>query len=481
MSTLAALAGSLLIGFEWWVLAYFALANLWYLVLLGSATLEMRQLASESRGTARARLLGSPLAPSISVLAPVRNERDTAVERVSALLSLHYPNLEVVVIDDGSDDDTLRVLGDHFHLVPVHPIYRRSLVTAHVRALHRSAVYPNLVVVEKARGGTADVLNAGLNVASRDLVCAIDRDTLVESDALQKLIQPFLERDDVLAAGGAVRIANEGVVRGGRVAEARVPRHPLAGFQLIEHLRSFMFGRLGWNRFGGNLVLSNALCLFRRVDVIEAGGYGSDGTDDVELVLRLRRRGHETGGARRVVFVPDPVAWAHVPTRSAELGAQRGLWQRALADALWRHRALLFNPRYGALGLVVLPYVLVMELLAPVVELLGVLGLALGLALGVLDAEFAALFLLVAYAMGAVLTVFTLVMDELSFQRYPRLSDRARLVHWVLVEPIGYRQLTVFWRLLGLERYLRHRRERAVIERRAQAADPGVERARRSA
>lgn len=479
MSTLAGTAAALLVGFEGFVLAYFAFAGLWYLVLLASATLEMRQLASGMRGSGRARLLVSPLAPGISVLAAVRNERDTVVDRVAALLALHYPNLEVIVVDDGSDDDTLRVLGNHFDLVPVHPIYRRSIVTGQVRALHRSAVYPNLVVVEKARGGTADALNAGLNIASRELVCSIDSSLIVESDALQKLIHPFLESDAVLAASGPVRIANDGIQRGGRIAEARVPRHPLAGLQAIEHLRAFTFGRLGWNRLGGNLVLSGALGLFRRAALIDCGGWGPNGTGDVGLLLRLRRRGHESSGARRVVFVPDPVAWSHVATDSAALGELRGRRHSELADALWSNRALLFNPRYGALGLVVMPYILVMELLAPVVELLGVLGLALGLATGVLDAGFAALFLLVTCALGAVLSVFTLAMDELSFQRYPRLSDRWRLVQWALLEPIGYRQLTVFWRLLGFERWLRERRRHARLERRAQTAASVVERKRR--
>lgn len=451
-------AGEALVAFEIAVLAWFVIANLWSLGLMVGATLEMRQLASLAGGPIRSRLLASPLAPSISVLAPLDplETAEDALERVAALLALHYPNLEIVVIRDGGEPQTLRALRDHFHLVAVHPIYRRSIVSSHVRGLYRSAVYPNLVVIDKAAAGVADALNAGLNVATGDLVCATQAGVLLERDAPQRLVRPFLEDDDVLATGGSIRIANDAVIRGGRVAEARVPRRPLAALQVIEHIRTFVFGRLGWNRLGGNLILSGAFGLYRRDAVIDAGGYSGDGdADNVELVLRLRRRSHERDAPRRVVFVPDPVAWADAPTGTERLGAQRGRWQHALADAVRRHRALLFDPRYGMLGLVVLPYVVLFELMAPVVELLGILGLALGLALGVLDPAFAALFLLIAYGLSAVLTVCTLVMDELNFERCPRLMDRLWLVALALVEPLGYRQLTVFWRLQGLERNLR--------------------------
>jgi cellulose synthase/poly-beta-1,6-N-acetylglucosamine synthase-like glycosyltransferase len=241
---------------------------------------------------------------------------------------------------------------------------------------------------------------------------------------------------------------------------------------VVEYIRTYLFGRLGWNRLGGNIVMSGAFGLFRREAVIDVGGYAHDTVvEDMELVLRLRRHSHETGGPRRVVFVPDPVAWKQAPTGTPDVGRERARWHRGLADALWRHRAVLFHARYGALGLVVFPFFLVLELFAPVVELLGVLGLALGLSLGVLDGEFAGLFLIVAYGLGAVLTVFTLVMDDLSFARYSRLSDRARMVFWALIEPIGYRQLTVFWRLQGLERWLRGKR---ILHGRLPRGGPGT-------
>jgi cellulose synthase/poly-beta-1,6-N-acetylglucosamine synthase-like glycosyltransferase len=428
----------------------------------------MRRHANIARGQRRWKVLGSPLAPTISVLAPVRNEAATIGERIQALLTLQYPNHEVVVIDDGSTDATLDALREHFQLVPVHPIYQRRIVTRTVHALYRSAVYPHLVVIEKAQGSNADALNAGLNVATGSLVCSADANTLLEADALQRLVRPFLEQDDVLAAGGTVRVANACEVRSGRVAEARVPGRPLPGFQAVEYLRVFVFGRLGWNRLGGNLLMSGAFGLFRRDAILAVGGWADDAAgEDLELVLRLRRRGYEQRERHRIAFVPDPIAWMRAPTTVGVLGRQREGWHRGLGDALWRHRRVFLNPKYGAMGMIVYPYFLLMELLAPLVELIGVLGLAIGLATGVLSPAFALMFLLFVYGLGTLSTVITLAMDELNFQRFTHTRDRVLLVLWALIENLGYRQVTVFWRLKGFEWSLREHRDWNAKQRRS--------------
>lgn len=456
----------LLVRLEWAILVYFLVVNGFYAVLLVSAAMEMRGHLLKMRGERRERVLGSAVAPRVSVLAPAYNEAATIRDSLQALLALYYPSLEVIVVNDGSSDDTVSVLVDAFELTPIHPIYQRQVATREVRALYRSRSHPNLLVVDKLNGGKADALNAGLNLATGELVCAMDSDTLIEPDALQRMVRPFLETRDVLAAGGTIRVANECVVRNGRVAETRTPRRPLAGTQVVEYLRAFLFGRLGWNRLGGNLIISGAFGLFRRDAVIAAGGYLHDTVgEDMELVLRLRRLGYDSGGPHRIDFVPDPVAWTEVPESLAVLGRQRDRWHRGLADVLWRHRRVLFKPRYGAMGLVAYPYFLFVELLAPLIEAVGLIGLALGLAFGVIDWRFAALFFLVAYGLGLVLSVFTLLLEEVSFHRYQGSRNRALLLTWALFENVGYRQLTVAWRVQGLWKYLRGRKEWGRMER----------------
>jgi len=447
---------SLLRGLDWGILVYFLMVNSFYLVLLGCAALEMRRHLLRIREETRWRVLGSRVAPTVSMLVPAFNEGATVAESVRALLTLQYPNLEVVLVNDGSSDDTLAVLQREFELVPVHPIYRRRIEHQEVRGLYRSTVKPNLVVVDKVNGRKADSLNAALNVASGELVCSIDADTLIETDALLRMARPFLHGDDVVAAGGTVRVANGSQVKGGRVQVARPPRNPLAGIQAVEYLRAFLFGRLGWNRLGGNLIISGAFGLFRRETVIAAGGYLHETVgEDMELVARLRRQGIEDGTPSRVEFIPDPVAWTEVPESLRVLGRQRDRWQRGLADVLWRYRDVPLRPRYGTLGLVAFPYFILVELLAPLIEVVGLLGLGAALAVGAVDGSFALLFFLVAYGFGILLSLLTLVLDELSFQRYERIRDRLVLVPWAVLESLGYRQLTAYWRLRGLVKFLR--------------------------
>jgi cellulose synthase/poly-beta-1,6-N-acetylglucosamine synthase-like glycosyltransferase len=464
---------NVLVDWQWVVLGYFLLVNSFYLLLLLSAASQLRRHSRKISHEQRAGLLGSPFAPRISMLAPAYSEAATIVESVRALLTLSYPNLEVVLVNDGSTDTTLQTLQTAFDLKPINPVYQRLLECAPTRGLYRSRLTPELVVLDKENGGKADALNAALNLASGTLVCAIDADTLIETDALLRMVRPFLERSGVVATGGTLRVANGSLVRDGRVVDVHAPRRMLPGVQAVEYLRAFMLGRLGWNALGGNLIISGAFGLFARAQVIAAGGYEHDTVgEDMELVANLRRLGIERGEASEVAFIPDPVAWTEVPESLRVLGRQRERWQRGLADVLWRHRHVLARRRYGPLGLFVAPYFVLVELLAPLVEALGILGLALALLLGAVNWPFAFVFLLVAYGYGLLLSGIALLLEELTPGRHQSVADRLLMLGWAVLEPLGYRQLTVIWRLRGMIRYLRGRSDWGTMTRRGFAAQP---------
>jgi cellulose synthase/poly-beta-1,6-N-acetylglucosamine synthase-like glycosyltransferase len=456
----------LLVTGQFVIVAYFLVVNGWYMMLLASSLLEMRRHMLLITDESRHLLLSSTLSPTISILAPAFNEEATIEGSLRALLALQYPNLELIVISDGSKDNTVQVLIDRFDLVQVKTIYEQRVKTKPVRSLYRSSTYPALVVVDKENGGKADALNVGLSFAKGELVCAMDADTLIEADGLQRMVRPFLYATDVVATGGTIRVVNGSEVKFGRVIKTRVPTNALAGIQVVEYLRAFLFGRLGWNRLGGNIIISGAFGLFRRESVLNAGGYLHDTVgEDMELVLRLKRLSYERGGPGRIAFVPDPVAWTEVPESLKVLGRQRDRWHRGLADVLWRHRRMAFNPRYGVTGVVVYPYYALVELLAPVFEAVGLISLAVGLFLGIVDWNFAALFYLTAYGLGTALTAFTLILEDISFHRYETFRDRVLLLSWALLENFGYRQITVYWRLRGLWKFLRGKKDWGAMER----------------
>jgi cellulose synthase/poly-beta-1,6-N-acetylglucosamine synthase-like glycosyltransferase len=467
MSTIfPSIVNQILVKGEFAVLLYFLFVNGWYLILLVSSLLELRRHMQLITDESRHLLLSSTLSPTISILAPAYNEEATIETSLRALLALQYPSLEVIVISDGSKDRTVQTLIEKFDLVPVKTIYEQRIRTKPVRALYRSSTYSALVVVDKENGGKADALNVGLSFARGELVCAMDADTLIEADGLQRMVRPFLYATDVVATGGTIRVVNGSEVKLGRVFRTAVPTHMLAGVQVVEYLRAFLFGRLGWNRLGGNIIISGAFGLFQREAVLSAGGYLHDTVgEDMELVLRLKRLSYERGGPGRIAFVPDPVAWTEVPESAKVLGRQRDRWHRGLADVLWRHRGMMFNPRYGITGLFVFPYYVFVELLSPVIEAAGLVSLTFGLVFGVVDWKFAGLFYLTAYGLGTALTACTLILEDLSFHRYETFRDRALLFWWALVENLGYRQVTVYWRLRGLWKFLRGRKEWGAMER----------------
>jgi cellulose synthase/poly-beta-1,6-N-acetylglucosamine synthase-like glycosyltransferase len=405
-------------------------------------------------------LVQSELTPPVSILAPAYNEEATIVQSVASLLKLSYGKYEVVVINDGSRDKTLATLVNEFRLFRSQQMYRARLPAKTVRGIYRSTLpeYRNLVVVDKENGGKADALNAGINVAQHPYVCSIDADSLLEDDALQKVMKPFLEDETVIAAGGIVRIANGCEVMNGRVVRVGLSSKLLPIFQVVEYFRAFLSGRMAWHGVNGLLIISGAFGMFRRADLIEAGGYNHETVgEDMELVVRLHRYNRERKKPYRIAFVPDPVCWTEVPETARILSRQRNRWQRGLLDTMLIHARMLFNPRYGIVGVAAMPYFFLVELLGPVIELAGYVVMVLMLALGILDLQMAVLFFVVALLYGVMFSVGSVLLEEISFQRYPNPKDIAVLLSFGVLENFGYRQLTVWWRIRGFLDYIRGR------------------------
>ncbi|MDM7325297.1 MAG: glycosyltransferase [Thermus sp.] len=430
------------------ILWYFASLNLFYTLFALFGLNMVARYARELSELSLKDLLEREAYLPVSILVPTYNEEKTIAHSVRSLLALHYPEFEVVVVADGPKDRTLEVLKEAFHLVRVEWVYRRTLSTKPIRGIYRSLVHPNLVVVDKENGGKADALNAGLNLARYPLFCAVDADSLLDAQALLRASRLFLEDERVLAVGGTIRPLNGAVVREGVVEALYLPRGFLERMQVIEYARAFFMGRAGWSAMGALLIISGAFGLFRRQEVLRVGGYRTDTVgEDMELVVRLHRRAREEGREYRILYLPDPICYTEVPADWVTLRRQRNRWHRGLWEVLWNHRAMLFNPRYGRLGLVAMPYFFLFEALAPVVEVLGYALMPAFYLLGLFNQEFALLFLLLAVGYGVLLSQLAVGMETLLLKRYPRLWDRMVLLFLAFLEGLGYRQI------LALERF----------------------------
>ncbi|HYD52759.1 MAG TPA: glycosyltransferase [Gemmatimonadaceae bacterium] len=455
------------------ILVYFLALNSFYALLLILSIPELWghwHLAEDEQLKA---VLGSEALPPLTILVPAYNEQVTIAESVLSFLTLQYPRHEVVLVNDGSPDRTMDVLIAEYDLYEVPPAFPVAVITKPVRAYYRSRRFSKLLVIDKENGGKADALNAATNAARYPYVLAVDADTLIEPDALLRLARPFLLGKNVAAVGGTIRVANACRIEYGRVVEAAVDRRWLPGIQTVEYLRAFLFGRLGWNRIGGNMIISGAFGLFRRDHIVAIGGYRTSTVgEDMDLVVRLRRYLRQRKLADEIPFIPDPVAWTEVPTSARVLGRQRERWHRGLIEILTANRDILFNPRYGTMGMVAYPFFFFGEMLAPVVELCGYIALVLGFLVGGIDWEYARLFLIVAIGYGILLSFWAIVLEELSFRRYPRYRDLLWMFAFAVLENLGYRQMTVWFRLKAFWMFFRREHGWGKMEREGFAGRP---------
>jgi cellulose synthase/poly-beta-1,6-N-acetylglucosamine synthase-like glycosyltransferase len=465
------MSSSTLVQLVWVVnivtLTYFTVLATFYLVSSLLAFRFLRRYALRLKSLDVEDLVSSGAAPPVTLLVPAHDEERSCVESVRALLTLNYPEYEVIVVNDGSTDGTLAVLTEAFDLARTTRLPSAELPTQPVRQILRSQRYQNLWVVDKENGGKSDALNAGLCICRTPLFCTIDADSILEPDALMRATRPFLEDDRVVAVGGIVRVVNGSVVEDGRVRNVRLSRKLLPRLQVVEYLRAFLSARVAWSELNASLIISGAFGLFRRDLVVEVGGYSTTTVgEDMELVVRLHRVRRTRGFVPRVVFVPDPVAWTEVPETLAGLARQRSRWQRGLLESLEAHMRLLFNPRFGAVGLLAFPYFLVLEGIGPVIEIVGYVAFVITLFIGAWSVTFVVLFLTLAFIVGIALSAAAVALEELTFRRYPRWLDLLRLFSASVVENLGYRQLNQVWRLQGTVAMMRGARHWGTSPRR---------------
>ena len=437
---------------------YYLASNLIYMMLLLIAlkTTALHQLKLRSLRLAWFR--DSPLMPPVTLLMPAHNEEKSICMAVRNVLDLDYPELEVIVINDGSQDRTLKALEEEFRLRSVHAVYVAQVPSALVRALYRSDAEPRLLVVDKEPGGSkADAVNAGLNAATSPYVCVVDADSILERDALLRIMLPVLaDPEHVVAVGGIVRVINGSDIAGGRLERVRLPRKSLEVIQVVEYLRAFLMGREAWAQLNMLMIISGAFGLFRTNLVREVGGYRPAAIgEDFDLVVRLHRHLLEQRARYRISFVPDPVCWTEVPSDLRSLGRQRARWHKGLLDVLRQNGDMLFRPRYGRVGWIALPYQWLFEFFAPVIELGGIATIILAACLGALSRQFFLEFLIFGYVFATVISIGCVLQEEITYRRYNDWKDVLRLVTYCFIEHFPYRQLHMIWRLQGAWQYLR--------------------------
>lgn len=429
----------LIIHSLFFIYAFFAIGS--YVILAIISAVETLEYMKKNSFVNYKEILSSTISPSISIIAPAYNESLNIIENVRSLLSSHYVNYDVIIVNDGSKDDSLEKLILAYDLVKVNFLINQQIPTKPIRAgvfKSTNPAFEKLTVVDKENGGKADALNMGLNISNNNYVACIDVDCLLLENALQKMIKPFLEvtEETVIATGGVIRIANSCIIKDGKLLDVNFPKKLIEKAQILEYLRAFLLGRMAWSRLNGLLVISGAFGLFNKKIAIEVGGYDTNTVgEDMEIIVRMRGYMEEHNEKYRVAYIPDPLCWTEAPDNYKIFISQRNRWTRGTIETLRKHQKIAFNPKYKSLGLLSYPYWLFFERLAPVIEVIGIIYFVILMALNEVRWDYAVAFTVLAYLFAVLFSIVAIFSEELTFHQYKKKGTGIKLIAISAMEP----------------------------------------------
>jgi len=445
-------------------LFFYSIVLLLFYIFIGLYSIgETRKYLHKNNFTDYRLLAASEHSPSVSIIAPAFNEGQTIVENVRSLLSIYYSNLELIIVNDGSKDDSLQKLIDVYQLEKIDFFVRYQIKTKNVRGVYKSKnpAFKKLIVVDKENGGKADALNAGVNISNNDYIICIDVDCILEQDAILKLIKPFLEQtqEKIIAVGGVIRIANSCEIKDGKLEKVHLPKAYLPRMQALEYIRAFLLARMAWSRLNGLLLISGAFGAFDKDVVIKCGGYNHNTVgEDMELVVRMRRYMEEKKQPYKVTFIPDPLCWTEAPSSFLILGRQRNRWMRGTIETLGMHKKMFYNPRYRLLGMLSYPYWFFFEMMAPIIEFFGVVVFIIMASMGIVEWPIFFSLLLFIISFGFLYSSFAIFMEVITYNQYKKRTDILKLLLTSFSEPFIYHPFIVWASIRGITDLLRKKK-----------------------
>ena len=435
-----------------------------YVVLAIVSYRALQRYSRNEKNTYFDDILRSPLAPSISIIAPAYNESLSIVDNIRSLLSLHYNNYEIIIVNDGSKDDSVQRMIEAYDLEPAHSMECAYLNHKAIKEVYHSKnpAFSKLQVIDKENGGKSDALNAGISYAKSELVACIDVDCIIEDDALLRMVKPYLEetRRKVVAVGGVVRIANDCVIKNGRLLQVKLAKKWLPTFQTLEYIRAFLLGRMAWGEMNGLLIISGAFGLFDRRTVLDVGGYDTATVgEDMELVVRMRRYMADKGQPYRVAYVPDPLCWTEAPEELSVFQKQRNRWTRGTIETLLAHKKICFRPKYGLMGMLSYPFWLLFEWLAPIIEFTGLIYFTVLAILGWINWQHFFILITLVYTFSLLISWIALLLEEKTYREYTQGRALMKLLFAAMIEPIFYHPITVWAAIKGnFDKFVRRKK-----------------------
>lgn len=384
----------------------------------------------------------------ISIIVPAYNEEVTILSTIESLRKLDYPEIEIVVVNDGSKDDTCKIVIEHYNLKKVKRPVRKMVQCKDVIDIYENNGDIRIILVDKENGGKSDALNMGINICRYPLFICVDADSALQHDSLKKIVAPFMESDEVIAVGGNIKVANQVVIKDGKIVKMNTPKKLIVIFQIIEYFRVFLTSRVAFNHINANLIISGAFGIYSKKAVIDVGGYSTDIVgEDMDLVVKLHCFFRKNKLPYKITYVPDAICWSQVPEKLSVLKAQRKRWHVGLGQALRAHSFMMLRPAYGSVGMLAYPYFVFFEYITPILEICGLATIIISFIMKLINIKFFFTYLLFYVIYNIVASLVAILLETYIFGGVLSLGVIMKLMVFSLIECLGFRQLCSIFRI----------------------------------
>jgi poly-beta-1,6-N-acetyl-D-glucosamine synthase len=440
------------------ILIFFIFSVIIYsLLLIGSFPAIISYFKKATVGNIYA-LLNSSELPPVTIITPVYNEQDIIEECCLSLLASEYKNLYIILVNDGSNDNTLNLLKEKFQLKKEPVIIKQTIKTAKVKDIYVSSIHTNLMVIDKEHSNTGDTLNVGLNACFTPYFATVDADSIIDKHAISELMYELLSKPNTIAVGGGVYILNSCKYTKGKLQESKMPYQLVPALQTNEYIRSHLFNRTGWNSYGGSMSYSGTASLFSREEVVAVNGYDANNyAQDTEMIMRLHYHMNKNKKKYQIRFNPSATVWTDVPHNLLQFTKQRDKWRRGMLKSVLNYLVMFFNPKYKVQGLFAYPMYVILEIIAPFVEVTAYITLSYAYYLGILNTTSAILYIILAWGFTSYLTIANMFINLITFNRYKKLNDILWMFLLAVIEMFGFRQYHVIVKVWGSFHYFINR------------------------
>ena len=422
---------------------------------------------------------------SISIIVPAYNEEVSIVTCTNMLAKLDYPNFEIIIVNDGSKDNTMEVLKTNYDIIEVTDRPEQKIDTQEVKQYFK-VKDKNIIILDKGNGGKADAINTGINYSSCDYICTIDADSILDEKALKEVIKPFIKNKNTIVSGGQLAVANDVVLVDNKVVNSKVPRNIWVQWQIIEYIKSFLISRIGLSKINALLIMSGAFSLFKKDDLATVGGFLSKinkhkyieqhiGTgkqtvcEDMEIVVRLWKFKRDNNIKAKAEFLPEPVCWTEVPDSPGNLYKQRSRWHQGLGETLTIYKSMVFEPKYGTTGLFGLPYYFLFEFLSPLAKVASLVFVFVATQYGVLNLTWVVLLLVSVLLTTAIITSSIMAVIEYwsknlsevnrNALRYKSFADWLWLIFTGILAEFSYSFFKISAQINGIYNFTRRKHD----------------------